>query len=477
MPRMALSRFAPLTALAIVAIPGVATAMDVQPSDSASSLAQALLTNQQFTLESSTYFGAAGSAGLFTAGPMGIGSGAVLTTGLATSVLPPNDQPATTTDHGVSGAGHCDMLLAASAFDPAVLHFEVAFPNTFDALRIPVVFASEEYPETMTRNPSDVGAIFVNGALVGTFDATSLSQAAVYGAATESEFDAAVGFVVDAPSIVGTNVVDVILCDGGDGTFDSALFVGEIQPCYDGVCGTIGPCGIVDFDFDGESACSDCDDLDASINSLGVEVCNGKDDDCDGAVDGPFGVGVGCSVGVGACARTGHVACVDAVSAACDATPGGAELELCGDSIDSDCDGFIDPISGCGSSTSTGGASGVGGASGDGGNEVGGGGAETTGGAASAGGAGQLGGAAPSGGAQASGGARASGGAAGTGGQDTGGAGVGGDDGLNGISVPGEKELAAGCSCDLTESPTQRASWGAFAVMALGALRRRRQKR
>jgi len=449
--------------------------MDIQPSQNGSTLAEAVLTNQQFTLGSATYVGAAGSAGLFTAGPMGIGSGVVLTTGLATSVLAPNDQPATTTDHGLSGAGHCDMLLASSAFDPAVLHFEIVFPNTFDALRIPVVFASEEYPETSTRNPTDKGAIFVNGELAGTFDAASLSQAAVYGAATESEFDAAVGFVIDAPSLSGTNVVDIILCDGGDGSFDSALFVGEILPCLDGVCGTIGPCGIVDFDFDGESACSDCDDLDASVNALGVEVCNGKDDDCNGGVDDSFGVGAGCAVGVGACFRTGHLACVDAVSAACDVAPGSPELELCGDSVDSDCDGSSDPISGCGSSVSSGGAPPLGGASGGGGGEVGAGGTPSSGGAAASGGAASAGGAGSVGGEASFGGAHTSGGAQAPGGQDMGGG--GGDSGLNGISVPADDTLAGGCSCDITQSSTQRVSLGAFAAMALAALRRRRQKR
>ena len=30
---------------------------------------------------------------------------------------------------------------------------------------------------------------------------------------------------------------------------------------------------------------SDCDDTDATINPAGLEVCNGKDDDCNGLID------------------------------------------------------------------------------------------------------------------------------------------------------------------------------------------------
>lgn len=474
--------------IAISATPSLAKAFDVEPTSYATSLAESLLTNPQFSLAAASYSGADGAAAVFHSGPMGSDAGVVLSTGMADAVLPPNDLAATSTDHGISGAGLCDSLIAGPAFDPVKLHFEVTFPNTFDSLRIPVVFASEEYPESASRNPSDAGAIYVNGVLAGQFNAATLAQVGVYGAATESELDAAVAFVIDAPALsASVNSIDIVLCDGGDAGYDSALFVSAIQPCYDGICGTLGPCGIVDLDFDGESACTDCDDLDPNVNALASEICNGKDDDCDGDVDGPFGAGNGCAVGVGACQTFGHFACVDAASVACDAVPGLPEVEQCGDWVDSDCDGFIDPISGCGSSSSggaggssssNGGAPGSGGAPGGGGEAAGG--ESAAGGAAASGGSVGVG---PSSGGEAASGGQAHGGhgqggqargGEAQGGEAEGGAGEGG--GLIGTSVLDDAIAAGGCSCDMTGGETTRMSVGAVAVLALAAFKRRRRK-
>ena len=48
-----------------------------------------------------------------------------------------------------------------------------------------------------------------------------------------------------------------------------------------------------------------------------------------------------CTVGVGACAKEGQLVCKVA-GPVCDATPGSPSAEVCGDSIDNDCDGVVD---------------------------------------------------------------------------------------------------------------------------------------
>ena len=86
----------------------------------------------------------------------------------------------------------------------------------------------------------------------------------------------------------------------------------------------------------------DCDDTNSAIHPGVAERCNGIDDNCDGMADNGFDVGVPCSVGVGACARSGLKACTASGDATfCPVTPGNPSPETC-NGIDDDCDGPID---------------------------------------------------------------------------------------------------------------------------------------
>ena len=98
---------------------------------------------------------------------------------------------------------------------------------------------------------------------------------------------------------------------------------------------------VVDQDEDGVPAHLDCDDENADVYPGAEEVCDGDDDDCDGRADEAFPIGQPCSVGLGACARTGRQRCTPDGAAQCDAVPAAPVEERC-NGRDDDCDGEAD---------------------------------------------------------------------------------------------------------------------------------------
>jgi hypothetical protein len=126
-------------------------------------------------------------------------------------------------------------------------------------------------------------------------------------------------------------------CDGVDNDHD-----GQIDEDFN--VGASCSAGIGACSNSGTYVCNQAHDgttCNATPKSSGTEVCDGKDNDCDGSTDEEIVGGI-CYAGIGACQNSGAMVCV-AGGMVCSATSGIPNpSEICFNSIDDDCDGQID---------------------------------------------------------------------------------------------------------------------------------------
>ncbi len=149
--------------------------------------------------------------------------------------------------------------------------------------------------------------------------------------------DGTYGLAYDSDYYNGTYTV-ILLDYGGTWYFWYMAYPGQgghyLEFAYSGTGYTqygywdIG--SVTDADGDGYDATVDCDDSDPAVNPGATEVCNGIDDNCDGAVDEGFDAD---GDGVTTCGGD----CDDG-----DATTYPGAPELCDNGVDNDCDPATD---------------------------------------------------------------------------------------------------------------------------------------
>ena len=128
------------------------------------------------------------------------------------------------------------------------------------------------------------------------------------------------------------------LCDGLDNDCDGGT--DEDYPLGDACIVGIGQCmntGVLECTQDGTGTECSVDPLPAQ-----VEFCDGLDNDCDDEIDEGFPLGESCTVGTGECAQTGEQVCLETgFGTECSVEPLPPQVELC-DGLDNDCDGAAD---------------------------------------------------------------------------------------------------------------------------------------
>lgn len=122
------------------------------------------------------------------------------------------------------------------------------------------------------------------------------------------------------------------------------VITGNHEPFYTGPIETagVGECKI------GERVCIDNNGR-AMYATVTPEVtpqperCDEKDNNCDGATDDGYDVGMRCEIGVGACHSEGTKECTpNGLETRCNARVIEPQEEVCGNNVDDDCDGVAD---------------------------------------------------------------------------------------------------------------------------------------
>jgi hypothetical protein len=159
-----------------------------------------------------------------------------------------------------------------------------------------------------------------------------------------NDADATVSPGADDICDVNKNVIDKDCDATNNGELDCNDFCGDIDgdgyvtPEKWGEWDGIIPSIICPWIVDG----GDCNDFDAAVHpDVEDAVCNGVDDNCNGAVDEGY-VPTPTSCGIGACARTGQLVCISgALNNTC--VPGTPSPETC-NGIDDNCNGVADDL-------------------------------------------------------------------------------------------------------------------------------------
>jgi len=225
-------------------------------------LVQTILIGNGVSASNVSFVGSPGAIGSFNGSNSNIGfsQGILLTTGNLANAIGPNNSPSTGLDNTRPGDADLNIVSGFDTYDAAVLEFD--FIPASDTLRFNYVFGSEEYPEYVNGVVNDAFGFFISGpGISGPYSNSSQNIALIPGTTTPVTInDVNNGYSPDCPAsgpcsncqyyfdnCFGTSVqydgftlplvaqaivqcgevyhIKIAIADGGDGVWDSGVFL------------------------------------------------------------------------------------------------------------------------------------------------------------------------------------------------------------------------------------------------------------
>lgn len=248
--------------LTIVFVKTASAQLTVDGSLTPQQLVQTILIGNGVSASNVSFVGSPGAIGSFNGSNSNIGfsQGILLTTGNLANAIGPNNSPSTGLDNTRPGDADLNIVSGFDTYDAAVLEFD--FIPASDTLRFNYVFGSEEYPEYVNGVVNDAFGFFISGpGISGPYSNSSQNIALIPGTTTPVTInDVNNGYSPDCPAsgpcsncqyyfdnCFGTSVqydgftlplvaqaivqcgevyhIKIAIADGGDGVWDSGVFL------------------------------------------------------------------------------------------------------------------------------------------------------------------------------------------------------------------------------------------------------------
>ncbi len=236
---------------ALLMTSGSALALDITPTNDATALANSVVVGGGVTIDAVAYVGNEAASGTYTAGPLGIADGSILTSGSAINALPPNDDPGVSSAWDLPGDPLCEQLVGEGVDTADAARLEITFTVAagFQGIRFEYIVGSDEYPEFVGQFNDAVG-IFIDGtnqALDAEGNAITINGAFFSGDEVVedngTEYDGSTprlqrGVVLEP----GQHTMVIVVCDALDAAFDTGIFIAGLAGCT-GDCDSNAWCG------------------------------------------------------------------------------------------------------------------------------------------------------------------------------------------------------------------------------------------